>query len=840
MAQVLICGLNGAERLVDVFASRGCSVRTAPEPPAPEALEKPFDALIFTCHPAEMGALVDAARRVASEQRPARLVAAYVPDELASVGHTLLSWGVDEIASDPAELADRVLSRLLRVDRYAEVLPDLLELSEQIGGTTELEAVVKALLLQLCRCGSQGLPTLALAPGEGVRERHYRLVGQRLEQTLGSLPAPLRAVLEGGPGTLLESDGGWVLTLPLQSAQQTIGAVSLPLATPPSDRLRARIEAVCRLGAGALNTALLHARVERRQRTLERSYVDRYRELLEANRRLRELNHVKDEFLAVCAHDLRSPLNVVLGHGRLLLDGLKGPLTPAAQHAVQSINRQARRVLELAEALLDLRAIETGRFELKRREVDFGALVAETCDEMLLVARERSVRLARAVPGRPVLLHLDPSRMREVLTNLISNALKFTPPGGRVEVRLEPCTGGARITVQDTGPGIPPDELPHLFERYRRGREGRAQGRGTGLGLAISREIVELHGGTISVESEPGHGSRFTLMLPCGTAQLRAGERRLRTRPVILLVEDDPDSADIIAELLGRDYDVVRAGDGEEGVRLAREHCPDLLLLDLFLPRLDGFAAMEDLRRDPRTDECPIIILSAQADDTTKVRGLTLGAADFLAKPFSGRELLARVEKTLKQTQQRRALRALAETDALTGLPNFRAFRARLDEEFKRARRYQTPLACVMIDLDALKNINDRLGHALGNRAIALAAETIAAELRETDFAARYGGDEFVVLLPHASEAEAGIFAERLRERIAEREIASEGVRIGLRASLGVAAVEAAGCDSPEELWRRADGALYCAKKSGRNRVFHATEPQAGSVASAGLRAELL
>jgi diguanylate cyclase (GGDEF)-like protein len=243
------------------------------------------------------------------------------------------------------------------------------------------------------------------------------------------------------------------------------------------------------------------------------------------------------------------------------------------------------------------------------------------------------------------------------------------------------------------------------------------------------------------------------------------------------------------------------------------------VLLDLFLPGMDGFGALTGLRRNSRTADTPVIFLSAQGDAETKSQGLSLGAADYLAKPFSEQELMARVDRTLKLAAQKEHFRALAQTDGLTGLPNFRSFHARLEEEVARAHRYGHPLACAMVDLDGLKEINDKLGHAAGNRAIIALADAVREELRDTDFAARYGGDEFVVLLPQTSESQAAQFAERLRRRLIE---VSQDVGLPVRGSIGVAAVESSELDSPdaaEDLLRRADEALYRAKRSGRDRV---------------------
>ena len=258
-----------------------------------------------------------------------------------------------------------------------------------------------------------------------------------------------------------------------------------------------------------------------------------------------------------------------------------------------------------------------------------------------------------------------------------------------------------------------------------------------------------------------------------------------RDKPLILVVEDDEDARMVLSELLRPRYDVDAVGDGETALKRAAELNPDLVLLDLFLPGMDGFGALTGLRRHSKTADTPVIFLSAQKEH----------------------------------------YRALAQTDGLTGLPNFRSFHARLEEEVARAHRYGHPLACAMVDLDGLKQINDQLGHAAGNRAILALADAVREELRDTDFAARYGGDEFVVLLPQTNEAQGALFAERLRKRLAD---VSEQAGLPVHGSIGVAAVTSDDLDSPEaaeDLLRRADEALYRAKRSGRDRVEVAHVP---------------
>jgi two-component system, cell cycle response regulator len=291
----------------------------------------------------------------------------------------------------------------------------------------------------------------------------------------------------------------------------------------------------------------------------------------------------------------------------------------------------------------------------------------------------------------------------------------------------------------------------------------------------------------------------------------------------LLLVEDDPAQAHALRELLGRRFEVQWAGDGETALQRARAEPPDLVLMDRYLPGLDGLGVFEALRRDARTEDVPVIFVSGDRDEGTVVRCLEMGAADYVHKPASPRELLARVDRSLRQVRQRRALQVLAQTDALTGLANFRSLLARMEDEFKRARRYHHPLAMVMLDLDHLKEINDRWGHDVGNRAILALARHLRVNLREVDFAARFGGDEFVILLPHQTAPEAAVFAERVRAGLRELRVpVASGAAEALVPSMSVGVAEhseAAPKAGPEALLKAADEALYRAKAAGRDRL---------------------
>ena len=286
---------------------------------------------------------------------------------------------------------------------------------------------------------------------------------------------------------------------------------------------------------------------------------------------------------------------------------------------------------------------------------------------------------------------------------------------------------------------------------------------------------------------------------------------------MLLIVEDDASTRSSLAELLGRDFDVLSAEDGTEAVALTQAHVPDLVLADLAMPRLGGMGLLEALQSDPRTREVPVVFLSAQSDPRTVVDCFSHGAADFIAKPGRPEELRVRLVHAWRLARRVARLESLARTDALTGLHNFRALQAKLEEEFARAARYAAPLAVLLVDLDRLKTVNDVYGHEAGNAALRAMGEVFREELRETDFAARFGGDEFVALLPHQTAAEALVVAERLRLRLASRVWPWPQP---LTLSIGVASMESpVQIQEPSMLLAAADAALYRSKRNGRNRV---------------------
>ena len=303
-------------------------------------------------------------------------------------------------------------------------------------------------------------------------------------------------------------------------------------------------------------------------------------------------------------------------------------------------------------------------------------------------------------------------------------------------------------------------------------------------------------------------------------------------RGKILVVDDSRTQLDWLVQVLQREgYAVQTALEGREAIRKVRSEPPDLVLLDMILPDMDGLEVLRIVKARPDDQFIPVIILSVKSDLDSKVAGLRIGADDFLAKPFAEAEILARcaamlriktLQDQLRSTQQKLAEQAI--TDELTGLKNRRAFDERLQEEFRRAQRYADPVSLIMLDLDHFKNVNDRFGHPFGDVVLRGAAEQIRTSTRDPDICARYGGEEFAVILPKTHLSGALSVAERIWKQLGEREYAppaagAPAAPIHVTASLGLAFYPSKDISTPELLLRFADEALYQAKRAGRNTI---------------------
>lgn len=358
----------------------------------------------------------------------------------------------------------------------------------------------------------------------------------------------------------------------------------------------------------------------------------------EAQEALREADRRKDEFIGLLSHELRNPL-APIRNSIYLLERLERD-APAARRAHEVIRRQTEHLTRLVDDLLDVTRIARGKIELRRSRADLAAIVRNTLEDYWSVMDAQGVALDTKLPEQPVHCDLDAARIGQVFGNLLQNAIKFTPPGGEVEVRLAVEGEWARIDVCDTGVGIEPELLKTLFQPFVQGRRslGREQG-GLGLGLALARGIVELHGGTLTAESGGAdQGSTFTVRLPCirpeavdKPHEAQASSRQPGQRRV-LIVDDNHDAADSLAELVNLfGHNVEVAYDGPSALRQARTRAPDVVLCDIGLPGMDGYEVARRLRAQQRSVQLVAVSGYAQAADLAQARAA--GFDHHIAKP---------------------------------------------------------------------------------------------------------------------------------------------------------------------------------------------------------------
>jgi signal transduction histidine kinase/DNA-binding response OmpR family regulator len=399
--------------------------------------------------------------------------------------------------------------------------------------------------------------------------------------------------------------------------------------------------------------------------------------------RLAELDRAKTAFFTNVSHEFRTPLTLLLGPAEDALTDSQDPLSPGQRDRVEVIDRNAQRLLKLVNALLDFSRLESGSAAGSFEPVDLATYTAELAAAFSLAVSRVGLALEVRCPPLPEPVWVDQDMWAKIVLNLLSNALKFTFEGG-ITVRLDAGDGEVTLSVTDTGTGISPQEQQRLFERFHRvaGATSRTY-EGSGIGLALVAELTELHGGTVSVVSEVGHGSTFSVTVPHGSEHLPAEQvvhrpmarhidvarkadgylaeavrwldrtdstpsQRTGDRPRVLVVDDNADMRDYVGGLLDGLYDVDHAANGQEGLQRARATPPDLVLTDVMMPIMNGFELLEALRADPLTQQIPVIMLSARSGEEATVTGLEAGADDYLVKPFAARELLARVRSNLE------------------------------------------------------------------------------------------------------------------------------------------------------------------------------------------------
>ncbi len=535
----------------------------------------------------------------------------------------------------------------------------------------------------------------------------------------GSVLAPARIAIEEGSAD--GASGGWPLAQvaaagrpeviddlagrigqipgPASGAEPPTSAVVLPVRGPGQDRLAGFLVAgISRrrpldddyqgflgLLAGQVGAAISAARAYEEERRRAES--------------LAELDGAKTTFFSNVSHEFRTPLTLMLGQVREVLDETEGGLSALDRERLEVAHRNAIRLQKLVNALLDFSRIEAGRVRAACEPVDLSALTADLAANFRSACERAGIRLEVDCPPLSGPVQVDREMWEKIVLNLVSNAFKFTLEG-TIRVVLRESIDTVELSVIDTGAGIPTDQMPHLFERFHRveGARGRTQ-EGSGIGLALVRELARLHGGDVRAESQPGRGSTFVVTIPRGVSsrpdsrtftegthtstatsadsfidealrwlplgddptdvdrvgavpELVAGPEELRPR--ILLADDNADMRDYLRHLLDRHYEVRAVADGLAALQAAREEPPDLILADVMMPGLDGFGLLRELRADDRTRELTVLLLSARAGEEARVEGLEAGADDYLTKPIGARELRVRVASQLERVRLRR------------------------------------------------------------------------------------------------------------------------------------------------------------------------------------------
>jgi|GEM_PF-2573919 len=374
-----------------------------------------------------------------------------------------------------------------------------------------------------------------------------------------------------------------------------------------------------------------------------------------------------DLFMANVSHELRTPLNAIIGHIDLLKEEAYGSLTKGQRASIEVIEENGKNLLGLLNDLLDLSKIESGLLGLQTQHFALTPLCQACLQSLKHYAQEKNVKILFTTDSEVAVFAADEQRLKQILMILLENAIKFTPEGGRVglEVMGDTEKEVAHFTIWDSGVGISEENLRQLFESFVRldGTSSSTSSKGGGLGLAIAYRLTELHGGSISVESRLGKGSRFIVSLPWKNVSAPFGSSKDAisvddlisakpidpAKPLILIAEDNEMSAQVVMDYLGfKGYSLLLANDGVQALQLAKENVPNLILMDIQMPEMDGLEAMGKLKEDDKLKEIPIIALTALAMPGDKERCIEAGASMYLSKPVSLKQLAEKIEELLR------------------------------------------------------------------------------------------------------------------------------------------------------------------------------------------------
>ncbi len=399
--------------------------------------------------------------------------------------------------------------------------------------------------------------------------------------------------------------------------------------------------------------------------------------------KLHEVDEMKSRFFANISHEFRTPLTLILGPVKQMMEASEDE---EAVHELRVVHKNASRLLDLVNQLLDLSKLESGNMKLQAIPRNIVPLVKGLSQSFCSYAERKRIGLHVTSIKDEIVVYIDRDKIEKIVTNVLSNAFKFTPEGGRIEVSLGEDQEYVNLRISDTGIGIPAEKVPKIFDRFYQvdGSHTRSQ-EGTGIGLSLTRELVELHKGKIEVESQEGRGTTVTIRIPLGKGHLKPEEicapeeeeemrpsiREVLIRdddtkastppvfpatgpekPVLLVVEDNADVREYICRNVNKTYRILEAIDGEDGWSTSTEQMPDIIVSDVMMPKMDGFELCRRLKSDDRTSHIPVILLTAKASSQDKIKGFEIGADDYVMKPFEPAELEARLRNLIDQRER--------------------------------------------------------------------------------------------------------------------------------------------------------------------------------------------
>lgn len=576
---------------------------------------------------------------------------------------------------------------------------------------------------------------------------------------------------------------------------------------------------------------------------LSKIFSDAFLKVENLSEKLMSLDKMKDEFLANTSHELRTPLNGIIGIADSLTSGVAGELSPILKRNIDIICSSAKRLSSLVNDILDYSKLKHKDIELNIKQINLRNIVDAvlTVFNTSMLHKHKKVSLQNKISEKISKVYADEDRLYQIIYNLIGNAVKFTDKG---EISISALEKGdfLEVSVSDTGIGIPKDKLQDIFKSFEQvdASVSREYG-GTGLGLSITKKLVNLQGGEIYCQSELGKGSTFIFILPLCKAKntVDSNYPDIKTNKIfnlteeesidfdfgiqpengnlkVLVVDDEMINLQVMMNLLYLyGYSVTTALTGKEALTLIENEKFDLVILDVMMPKMSGYEVCTIIRKKFSLVELPIIMLTAKSQLSNICMGFQCGANDYVIKPFEKEALLVRIKTliTMKNAVN------LSTIDGLTGVFNRRYLFQLAEGVLEKYKNSKDQFSVIMLDIDYFKKVNDNYGHASGDKVLIKVVQECKEILGKEYIFGRYGGEEFIAILPNTDLCTAVKFAETMRKKIEEHPVKIDDSRnIKVTLSLGVTQIK----DESEEIqniFDKVDSALYAAKRNGRNRT---------------------